>query len=266
MPELPDVEVFKRYLSRHALNQRVVAVECIERSLLRDGLSPRKLQGALIDTQLQRAYRRGKHLFARLDDGQWLELHFGMTGYLDYADAAETPPRHSRLVLELDNGKRLAYVNQRKLGRIGLVDDPDTYLDAEAVGPDILTLGESGFVELAGGRRGQLKCWLMDQSAMAGLGNIYSDEILFQARAHPKTPVKRLAAVQLAAIYRQVEAVCAKAVAAKADPERMPADFLLPHRRKDGRCPRCGAPLEALTACGRTAYRCPECQPDWEQS
>ncbi len=101
----------------------------------------------------------------------------------------------------------------------------------------------------------------MDQETLAGLGNVYSDEVLFHAGIHPKQPLEDLGPEQLSRLFRTLREVLETAIEAKVDPERMPADFLLPQREQGAGCPRCGAELETLKACGRTAYHCPRCQP-----
>jgi formamidopyrimidine-DNA glycosylase len=105
----------------------------------------------------------------------------------------------------------------------------------------------------------------MDQTLIAGIGNIYADEILFQARLHPKTPVTSLDDRQGAELFSQIKQVLKTAIECGAGAEqflgRLPDHYLLPHREKDGKCPRCGGPIASLKAAGRTSYYCPRCQP-----
>jgi formamidopyrimidine-DNA glycosylase len=120
------------------------------------------------------------------------------------------------------------------------------------------------FEALADDRRGGTKCWLMDQGAMAGLGNVYSDEILFRARLHPKTPVAALDAAERERLFDAIADVLRISIDAGADPARVPDDFLLPHRERGAACPRCGGDIGQIKACGRTAWYCPHCQPEPE--
>jgi formamidopyrimidine-DNA glycosylase len=110
-----------------------------------------------------------------------------------------------------------------------------------------------------------VKSVLMDQALIAGIGNIYADEILFQARLHPKAPVTSLGERERALLFEQIKAVLTTAIDCGAGAEqlleRLPDDYLLPQREKDGKCPRCGAKIATLKAAGRTAYFCPRCQP-----
>lgn len=132
---------------------------------------------------------------------------------------------------------------------------------ARTLGPDALTLGYADFRALAKGRRGSAKSWLMDQSILAGIGNIYSDEILFQAGIHPKRAVTDLDERVLEALHKALRRVLRLAIDAHAEPDHLPPGYLLPQRKAHGRCPRCGGSLAQLKAAGRTAYYCPQRQP-----
>jgi len=100
----------------------------------------------------------------------------------------------------------------------------------------------------------------MNQKMLAGLGNIYTDEILFQARVHPKSNVDGLGEEQLHTVYQQMRAVLEKSIEIQADPARMPESYLLPRRERDGTCPRCGGRVRKITLSGRATYLCPACQ------
>jgi formamidopyrimidine-DNA glycosylase len=185
MPELPEVETYKRYLAATALHKRIDSVYCEAPDMLA-GVSLRRLKGALGGRRFEETRRHGKYLFAALDQGPWLVLHFGMTDRLEYFKDEGKLPRHTRLHIAFTNGYRLAYIAQRKLGHIALTGDVHAFIVGHELGPDALDTDLNGFREQASGYRGTVKGWLMDQSAFAGIGNVYSDEILFQARMHPK--------------------------------------------------------------------------------
>ena len=261
MPELPDVEVFRRRLAEAGLDRAIEAVELPDARLLADRVSADRLRRTLTGDRFRHTHRHGKHLFLQLDGGAWLALHFGMTAYPLIVEADASDPDHVGARITFAGGGRLLYVTQRRLGELDLVDSPGDYAGKHGLGPDVLALGADGLRRLAD-RRKQAKCWLMDQATMAGLGNIYSDEVLFQARLHPKTPASDLTGAELDRLYARIEDVCEAAVKAGADPARMPASFLLPHRVDGGRCPRCDTALERVQACGRTAWYCPDCQPE----
>lgn len=259
MPELPDVEVYRRYLRSTALHQRIEHVH-VESPALLPGTTPQGLGRALKGEAFESTGRHGKHLFAELDHDGWLMLHFGMTGSLAYFRHREDTPDYTRCLFTFANGFHLAYVAPRKLGRIALVDSPQSFVTEHGLGPDALGLDAEAFQRLASGRRGGVKSWLMDQETMAGVGNVYSDEILFQAGIHPRRSVADLDDEALHRLHRALRSVLEAAIEAHAEPSRMPESFLLPHREQGGRCPKCNAQVEKVQAAGRTAWYCPKCQ------
>jgi formamidopyrimidine-DNA glycosylase len=265
VPELPDVELFKRQLDSTSLHQTIASVTVNDRRILAD-ISPIQLTARLKGNEFQSSRRHGKHLLVALDEGGWLTMHFGMTGRLQhFHDMADDPP-FDRVRFDFDNGWHLAYVNVRMLGRVGLAEDADGFIASQALGPDALDrrFDLEAFKAALEGRRRDVKSALMDQSIMAGVGNIYSDEILFQAGIHPKTRVSDLEAQRLEELFRQTKAVLRTAIARRAGSEqfldRLPSDYLLPHRERGGRCSRCGGEIQTLRALGRTAYFCARCQ------
>lgn len=265
MPELPDVEVYRQRVDTWAVGSRIQHVHAPEPEIL-EGATAQSLGRELHGCRLEHARRRhGKFLFLGLDSDQWLVLHFGMTGRLEPFDCAKEAPAHTDFSLELDDGSCVAYVAPRKLGLITLTDDPDGFIAKRELGVDALGLDQDRFLELAKGRRGSVKCWLMNQQSLAGLGNVYSDEILYRARMHPKTKLADLGDEALRKLFTARSEVLEISIKADADPQRMPDDFLLPHREAGATCPRCDGTISTLKACGRTAYLCPNCQPSNSQ-
>lgn len=265
MPELPDVENFKRYLDATSLHKKIDGVYVGTTKILRN-ISGRKLKDALRGRSIERTCRRGKHLFAALDDGKWLTLHFGMTGRLAYFKRLDDDPEHDRFRLDFDNGYHLAYENQRLFGHVGLVQDLDAFIAEEGLGPDAMddSLDQETFSNLMKGRRGGIKSALMDQSLVAGIGNIYADEILFQAKLHPDASVQKLSNEQLRTLYKTTRRVLRVAIDRGAGSEelaaRLPRTYLLPHREEGQQCPRCKGTIEVTKTAGRTTYYCPQCQ------
>lgn len=260
MPELPDVETFRRYLDATALHQPIGKVRVGAPRLLR-GITPQGLGRRLHGRALESTRRHGKHLFARVDEAGWLVLHFGMSGRLQYAKASGRLPQDAELLLRFANEAGLAYIAPRKLGRIDWSGAPDDYIASRGLGPDALALDHAAFRDLARGRRGGVKSWLMDQGSLAGIGNLYADEILFQAGIHPGHAVAQLDDSALQALHKAMGRVLRQAIEARAEPDAMPRSFLLPRRHAGARCPRCGERLAAIKLAGRTACFCPRCQP-----
>lgn len=265
MPELPDVELFKRYLDGHALNQKIAQVTVSDTRILGD-LSKKRFAEHLTGNRLKTSRRHGKHLLVQLARDGWLTLHFGMTGDLCwFGKGAEDPP-YDRVRLDFAKGS-LAYLNKRMLGRVGLADDADRFIEAEGLGPDALdpAFDREALAGALDSRR-DVKSVLMDQALIAGIGNIYADEILFQARLHPKTPAQNLEQAQRKALLGKIRKVLETAIERGAGAEQflqhLPKSYLLPQRHEGGVCPRCGHALATLKAAGRTSYLCPRCQPE----
>ena len=262
MPELPDVEMFRRYLESTSLHQEITRVDVPGHDLL-EGVSASRLKKSLQGSRFADTRRHGKHLFAGLETGRWLVLHFGMTGFLAYFKNEDSRPSHTRLLIRFSNGYALAYDCQRKLGKIALTEDPDRYVRQEELGPDPLGEGFDleAFRSAMAGSRATIKSALMDQKRMAGIGNIYSDEILFQAGIRPDSKADSLSDDDMKTVYEvMVESVLPAAIEAGARPDRFPSSFVIPHRRGDGTCPKCGKPLEKRKISGRTSYFCPRDQ------
>jgi formamidopyrimidine-DNA glycosylase len=267
MPELPDVELFRRYLDEHALHQTIERVAVNDARILGD-LPAEAFVAGLTGNRFEDSRRHGKHLLVRLHRHGWLTLHFGMTGGLVYFRATSDDPPYDRVRFDFKGGRHLAYVNRRMLGRVSLADDAEKFIQGEELGPDALdpAFDLEAFDRAIQGRRRDVKSVLMDQTLIAGIGNIYADEILFQARLHPKTPVTALDHRQRAELFAQIKAVLETAIACGAGAEqfleRLPEHYLLPQRDQSGKCPRCGAAIATLKAGGRTGYFCPRCQPE----
>lgn len=261
MPELPDVEVFKRYMEATSLHQTISETEVPNPEMLKN-VSAGEFQAKTRGRQFDSTRRHGKYLFAHLSSGDWVMMHFGMTGLLEYLRQGVEVPPHSRVIFNFDNGYRLAYVNQRKLGRVMLTDDVDAFVRKHELGPDVLDprFDLQAFRRALGDSRGTIKSALMDQERFSGIGNEYSDEILFQSRVHPETKVTSLREQDLKDLFRSMKKVLQTAIDAGADPDRFPASYLLTQRHQAGKCPACGGNVKTIKVSGRTAYFCPKCQ------
>jgi formamidopyrimidine-DNA glycosylase len=194
-----------------------------------------------------------------LDSDDCLVIHFGMTGFLKYFKNEEKEPPHDRLLISFANGYHLAYDSQRKLGQMTLVEDFDRFIEEKGLGPHALApqLDFDAFKKIAAGRRGSIKSLLMNQAVIAGIGNIYADEILFQARIHPKSPADTLSDKRLRHLFAARKRVLKTAIAHQANPRELPRSYIIPRRSSDRRCPKCRRLLKKTTISGRTTYYCP---------
>jgi len=259
MPELPEVETFKRYLDATSLHQRIEGVDVRKAYILKD-VTARKLARELKGRRFRSSRRHGKYLFVHADNHVWLRLHFGMTGSLEYFKNEEREPQHPRVLFVFANNHRLAFDDQRQFGQLGLLKDVDEFLKKRALGPDALEIDLGEFRKTLSKRHGGVKSILMNQQLIAGIGNIYADEILFRARMHPATEISHLGKKTVTKLFRATRCVLKKAIAAKADANKMPRSWLLSHQGKGGKCPRCGRKLRSAKIGGRTAWFCAHCQ------
>lgn len=261
MPELPDVEVFRQYIDATSLHQEIKGVDVRSQQVL-EGLSVEELTAQLEGRSFESTNRHGKHLFVALDKAGYLMLHFGMTGNLVYFKHMEKDPPHDRLLFTFANGYHLAYDSMRKLGEVQMVDSIESFVAEKELGPDALDpdLDLPAFRDRVADRQAMIKPTLMDQESIAGIGNVYADEILFQAEVHPRTNAKDLAEETLDGIFRQMKDVLRTAIDRNARPEDFPDSYVTPHRHEGGRCPICGTELQRVKVSGRSAYFCPNRQ------
>jgi formamidopyrimidine-DNA glycosylase len=263
MPELPDVEIFKRTLDRHALAQLSVP----DPGSL-EGAAASTLQRRLKGRRLVETRRHGKVLFAGFEGADTLAMHFGTNGSLQHVPQDGAEPPSTRLLFAFDDGNAIAYLNPRRIGHVVVTESAAHYVEEQGLGPDALDLSfdEAAFDDALGDRGQAIKALLMDQARVAGIGNIYADEILFQARLHPGTTANRLDAGMRHALFGAVKQVLQTAADCGAGAEtltdRLPKGFLLPERHAGGHCPRCGTALAIDKRGGRTSYHCPKCQKD----
>jgi formamidopyrimidine-DNA glycosylase len=257
MPELPDVEGFRRYFGRHASGRTVERIEVLDRTIVRNA-TPQGLGRILKGNRVGRPRRYGKWLLAPVGD-ETLLFHFGMTGGLEWGAGSTGRDPHDRVVLRLEGGE-LRYRNMRKLGGVWLSrDESDTERILGRLGPDALDLDRDGLAKVLEGRRGALKPTLMNQAVVAGIGNELSDEILWQARLNPRRTVPSLGSRGEDALFRAWRKVLRASVRAGRIPRRK--GWLTAVRgRPDPRCPRCRGPIRTGRVAGRTAYWCPRCQ------
>ena len=265
MPELPDVEIFKRVLDEHGVGRMVEHVAVPDPGSLEGATGP-ALQRRLQDQHLSASSRHGKVLFAVFEDAATLAMHFGTNGSLRALRAKEHEPASTRILFSFADGERLAYVNPRRIGHVCVTDSPTEFVATEQMGPDALhpAFDEKAFSALLAKRRQPIKAVLMDQGRIAGIGNIYADEILFQACLHPGLAAQSLDVATRRRLFEAMQLVLRTAIACGAGAEeftdRLPNGFLLPQRHAGGQCPRCGAGLTMDKRGGRTSYHCPKCQ------
>lgn len=257
MPELPEVETYRRRADDGLVGHAVTGVACGDDLLLRN-TSPAGLGRVLADATVDAAERTGKWVTLRTDANQDVVVHFGMTGsFHRHDDGSHCDLDHVRF--QLDDGAVFALHMPRKLGGVWVVRDEEERDEVRGrLGVDALEADADDLREALGGSRGGLKSMLMDQEKVAGLGNLLSDELCWQVREHPATPCDELGDDA----FERLADELARALDVGLDLGHVPSTdgFLLDVRREGGPCPRDGSRLDEDTIGGRTSRWCPSCQ------
>ena len=271
VPELPEVETYRRFIDELAVGQTIAAVQVNDAHVL--ATPEDQLRAGLVGRTISGTSRLGKNCFLELDNGQVLVLHFGMTGdigaYRDEPDA----PRFTRVALHLDDsGLRLAFIDPRKFGRIRLAESVAAHQAAKKIGPDALAITAAELQAELSRRKTLLKPLLLDQGITAGLGNWIVDEVLFQAKIHPERLGNSLTSTEFKALHAAIQLVLTTAISHEANYRHFPKSFLIHAREWDDSaapgsdahtyCPRHPkVKIEKYYVSGRATYVCPKCQP-----
>lgn len=264
MPELPEVEGFRVFAERHLVGRTVVRARALDDWMLK-GVTPAALARRLTGRPLVAAERRGKLLIVFAGprpgepDAPALALHFGMTGRPLVAEAGSRPGPYDRLLLDLDDRTQFRYSNVRRLGSIRLLTRTQLADALWSLGPDPLEAPLAWFREALGTRRAPIKAVLLDQSFVAGIGNMYADEALFAAGVDPRRQAFTLAPDEARRLHAWMRRILRKAVEANTTQLMAPPRLRVP-RERDEPCTRCGRPVRMETIGGRSTYFCPACQ------
>lgn len=259
MPELPEVEMYKRYFEETALHQRISAIEVHHPKVL--GGQEQGFIELLTGEQFKSSRRWGKNLFLQTLNDHTVFMHFGMTGTLDYYNASVETPKYARVVFCFENEFNLAYISKRMFGRLGVVSSIAQYVASKALGKDALDISVDQFTEALTGKNKNIKAALLDQSVTAGVGNWIADEILYQAGIYPTSSTKNLNSGQLRVIYDKMKEIMQTAIGVEAVREELPADYITRYGRKITiDCPKCKRPIEKTEVGGRGTYACTNCQ------
>ena len=269
MPELPEVETIARSLRAVVSGDRIIRMEIRSTHLMKEASEPiAGIEGAVITG----VRRREKLLLMDFDNGLSLIFHLKMTGQFKILKGEEIPDKHVHLIFFLYSGRRIFFRDVRKFGYC-LCRPTETLALCPPVshlGAEPLELTEHRFKILISGKKGRIKSLLLNQSFLAGIGNIYADEILFRARIHPLYNAQSLSQRKKAHLYAAMREVLSEAVELGGstirdfkDSEGRSGDFQTEHRvyGRAGQACRCGRVLiRRITVAGRTTHFCPRCQ------
>ncbi len=257
MPELPEVESYKRYFDSTSLNKTIKDVKVLDEGILLN-ISGKNFESKLKGEKFKSTFRHGKYLFAEISESKIVVMHFGMTGFLNYFKNDNEASNHIRVLFNFSNGFHLGYDCQRKFGKVSLISNFDEFIKRKRLGTDPYSsnLNYNKFTELLKKKTGNIKAALLDQKTFAGIGNLYSDEILFQANIHPSSILKHFKENDFIAVFKSMKKILNEAVKRKAVFESYPESWLVLFREDDEKCPRCNGKISHKTIGGRTSYFC----------
>ncbi len=269
MPELPEVETVRRTLAPHVIDRRITSVVVRERRFRRT--IEDDFESRLGGRWFRALGRCGKYLLFDLDDGSTLLAHLGMSGSLHLRARGAALARHDHVIIELDETEDVVLNDPRRFG-IMRVGSTESFEELRSIGPDPLTTARSAeqWRREVRGRRTAIKTLLMDQRFLAGIGNIYANEMLFEAGIRPRRMASRLSRKELSRLEDAMHHVLERAVELGGssisdfrDVRGKPGYFQIHHAvydREGQPCPRCTTPVRRLVIVGRSTFYCPSCQ------
>lgn len=271
MPELPEVEYVARQLREALVGARIAKVDVLwPRAVSR--MTPEEMAARLAGRRVLAVGRRAKYLVLTLDSGESLVIHRRMSGNLRLARADEAAP-YTRVVFTLSNGRRLLFTDPRKFGRVTLATPDELPVLFGRLGPEPLDADFTPEVlaERLAGRSRSIKAALLDQSVVAGLGNIYADEALYRAQLHPLRSAATLTPEEIASLHAGIQGALHAGITHGGttfgrhrglyDEPGSNLEHIEVYRRTGQPCLRCGAAIMRIRIAQRSAHFCPHCQP-----
>ncbi|HEY6608621.1 MAG TPA: bifunctional DNA-formamidopyrimidine glycosylase/DNA-(apurinic or apyrimidinic site) lyase [Candidatus Limnocylindria bacterium] len=297
MPELPEVETVARDLQRWVAGATIRSATVNWERTIRHPMPPERFEAEIAGATIRRVGRRAKTVLIHLIDGRVMTVALRMTGALIVAAPGTPPDPYARVVFALDGGRELRYRDVRKFGRIGLwpggglrsigggrgarsrkvAEGRGRYRIGEVFsghGPEPLarSFTAARFAERLSRRSAKLKTLLLDQSFIAGVGNIYADEALWRSRLHPLRAADTLTDAEVRRLHRAVRQVLRQGIDNRGSSfsdyvgvDGEPGDNaerLMVYRRTDQPCYRCGRPIRRIVVGQRSTHFCPRCQPE----
>jgi formamidopyrimidine-DNA glycosylase len=275
MPELPEVETVARGLQQGVAGRRILSLTIGKRDFIDN---PAEVERELPGRVIREVQRYGKFLLLRLTEPcaglqeaeSALLVHLGMTGMLSPCPAGEPPAKHTHVVMRLDDGRELRFMDARRFGRIAYLTKEVLQTELQRFGADPLDVRREEFQKRIGARRARVKALLLDQRVLRGVGNIYADESLWKAKIHPAHLGSRLTPSQMKDLYNALQEILRKAIVYRGssisdflDADGQPGEYQRHHRvygREGKGCARCKTPIRRVMVAGRSSYFCANCQ------
>lgn len=273
MPELPEVQTMADDLNKRLKGCSIVGVWCDWPKMIKYPASERAFKKLVRDSKIKKVERRAKYVKFHLDKDKLMLIHPKMTGHFLFVPKGR-PAKYVHLSLHLDNGKMLAFSDVRKFGtvRAGKIEEIENLPEIKKLGPEPLDhkFKFHDFVKVIKSRRRKIKQALMDPEIIAGIGNIYSDEVLWLARIHPFRLTTRLAEVELKSLWIAIRKVLKKSLHLRGTSSRDYRDIdgkkgsyydqRLVYGREKEACKRCSKKIKRTRMNGRSAHFCAHCQ------
>ncbi|AGC75266.1 formamidopyrimidine-DNA glycosylase [Nonlabens dokdonensis] len=258
MPELPEVHGYKVYIDSTCLHKKITSIDCRDKRLFKKPAAD--FETFLVGEQLVNTVRIGKYLFIETSGEKVLVMHFGMTGRPKYYKSKEDRPKFGHIVLTFDNDFHFAFENKRKFGWWDLIDDIQEYKEEHGLSDDARELSLDDFKNSLKTRKTHIKKVLLDQSVCAGVGNWMADEILYQAKTHPKIKVENMMEKGIEDVFNAMKKVIEVAIEKDAHYSDFPQDFLMHFREEGGICFHTNDEIKKIQLGGRATYFSPNWQ------
>lgn len=251
MPELPEVNTFKKYFDGTSLHQKILDVSISDGKIIRN-IGEDDFVDNLVGRTFIDSKRRGKYLFGQLDNKTHVLFHFAMTGDFKYYSEDEDRPKYERFHILFDGGSKLGFDCMRKFARIEYIEDLDIYIENLGLGMDALEISEAELLQHMEGRSTSIKGFLLNQKLVAGVGNLYADEICYQTKVHPGSKVKDLPKKKRKEIFHSMQSILSIAIERAAHYKDYPEDWFWKWRVKGGESEKGEIMVEKIA--GRTTY------------
>ncbi|XP_004486649.1 formamidopyrimidine-DNA glycosylase isoform X1 [Cicer arietinum] len=276
MPELPEVEAARRAVEENCVGKKITKCIVADDSKVIEGISRSEFEASVVGKTIVAARRKGKNMWLQLDSPPFPSFQFGMAGAIYIKGVAVTkykrsavndkdewPSKHSKFFIQLNDGLEMSFTDKRRFARVRLLKDPTSVPPISELGPDALfepmTLDD--FTERLHKKKTEIKALLLDQSYISGIGNWVADEVLYQARIHPRQTASTLSGEGCSTLHKCIKEVIEKAVEVGADSSQYPTNWIFHSReKKPGKAFIDGKNIDFITAGGRTTAYVPELQ------